>query len=129
MLSSGNPADASNLLSVKGFLQTKQRLLSDQEHILWSTHQSLTQSQSHESELQRRMSELQAVQQTTAQKVVPCYLSVPCSVYVSVCLPPGSVCLFYMSVLQDAALQEFPLHTSLSQCFAIELVLLMQKLH
>ena len=85
MLSSGKPP-VSSLPKAHVFLQAKQRLLSDQEQILWSTHQSLTQSQSHESELQRRVSELQAMQQTTAQKVILWCLSVPVE-----CL---SVCVF-----------------------------------
>ena len=50
--------------------QAKQRLLSDQEHILWSTHQSMTQTQAHESNLQQNVAELKALQQTTALRVI-----------------------------------------------------------
>lgn len=63
--------------------QAKQRLLSDQEHILWSTHQALNQSQVHESSLQRTVAELQALQQTTALRVTP-KLSLSSSVWPSV---------------------------------------------
>ncbi|KAL3146789.1 hypothetical protein ABBQ38_014771 [Trebouxia sp. C0009 RCD-2024] len=52
--------------ALKSTVEAQQRLLSDQEHILWSTHQSLTQTQARESGLQHRVSELQALQQTTA---------------------------------------------------------------